>query len=202
MNPKNEGMKTRVYNYIKNTIEEQGYSPSFDEIAEALSCAKSTAHKFALRLIEEGYLERRGKGICIAGDPKVYRMPVVGVVACGKPTLAVEDITRYIPIDRSNLRGGEYFGLIAEGESMIKVGVCPGDIVFVEKSDMADDGDIVVAMITDEVTGDERATLKRFYRDKENNRFILHPENDTMPDIVTPTLRIVGIARKVLKSLK
>ena len=202
MNPKNDKMKTRVYNYIKNTIEEQGYSPSFDEIAEALSCAKSTAHKFALRLIEEGYLERRGKGLYIAGDPMVYRMPVIGVVACGKPSIALEDITRYIPIDRSNLRGGEYFGLIAEGESMIKVGVCPGDIVFVEKSDTANDGDIVVAMIRDEVTGDERATLKRFYRDTKNNRFILHPENDTMTDIVTPALRIVGIARKVLKSLK
>ena len=202
MNPKNDKMKTRVYNYIKNTIEEQGYSPSFDEIAEALSCAKSTAHKFALRLIEEGYLERRGKGLYIAGDPMVYRMPVIGVVACGKPSIALEDITRYIPIDRSNLRGGEYFGLIAEGESMIKVGVCPGDIVFVEKSDTANDGDIVVAMIRDEVTGDERATLKRFYRDTKNNRFILHPENDTMTDIVIPALRIVGIARKVLKSLK
>ena len=202
MNPKNDKMKTRVYNYIKNTIEEQGYSPSFDEIAEALSCAKSTAHKFALRLIEEGYLERRGKGLYIAGDPMVYRMPVIGVVACGKPSIALEDVTRYIPIDRSNLRGGEYFGLIAEGESMIKVGVCPGDIVFVEKSDTANDGDIVVAMIRDEVTGDERATLKRFYRDTKNNRFILHPENDTMTDIVTPALRIVGIAKKVLKSLK
>ena len=202
MNPKNDKMKIRVYNYIKNTIEEQGYSPSFDEIAEALSCAKSTAHKFALRLIDEGYLERRGKGLYIAGDPMVYRMPVIGVVACGKPSIALEDITRYIPIDRSNLRGGEYFGLIAEGESMIKVGVCPGDIVFVEKSDTANDGDIVVAMIRDEVTGDERATLKRFYRDTKNNRFILHPENDTMTDIVTPALRIVGIAKKVLKSLK
>ena len=202
MNPKNDKMKTRVYNYIKNTIEEQGYSPSFDEIAEALSCAKSTAHKFALRLIDEGYLERRGKGLYIAGDPMVYRMPVIGVVACGKPSIALEDVTRYIPIDRSNLRGGEYFGLIAEGESMIKVGVCPGDIVFVEKSDTANDGDIVVAMIRDEVTGDERATLKRFYRDTKNNRFILHPENDTMTDIVTPALRIVGIAKKVLKSLK
>ena len=202
MNPKNDKMKTRVYNYIKNTIEEQGYSPSFDEIAEALSCAKSTAHKFALRLIDEGYLERRGKGLYIAGDPMVYRMPVIGVVACGKPSIALEDVTRYIPIDRSNLRGGEYFGLIAEGESMIKVGVCPGDIVFVEKSDTANDGDIVVAMIRDEVTGDERATLKRFYRDTKNNRFILHPENDTMTDIVIPALRIVGIARKVLKSLK
>ena len=85
---------------------------------------------------------------------------------------------------------------------MIKVGVTPGDIVFVEKSDTAFDGDIVVAMIVDEQTGEERATLKRFYRDAENNRFILHPENDTMPDIVTSHLRILGIARKVLKSLK
>lgn len=202
MNPKNEEMKIRVYNYIKNTIEEQGYSPSFDEIAEALSCAKSTAHKFALRLVDEGHLERRGKGLYIAGDPMVYRMPVIGAVACGRPTLALEDITEYIPIDKSQLHSGEYFGLIAEGESMIKVGVTPGDIVFVEKSDTAFDGDIVVAMIVDEQTGEERATLKRFYRDAENNRFILHPENDTMPDIVTSHLRILGIARKVLKSLK
>ena len=202
MNPKNEEMKIRVYNYIKSTIEEQGYSPSFDEIAEALSCAKSTAHKFALRLVDEGYLERRGKGIGLAGDPSFFRIPVIGVVACGKPALALEDITEYITIDRSHLRGGEYFGLIAEGESMIKVGVCPGDIVFIEKSATASDGEIVVAMIQDEETGEERATLKRFYRDAENNRFILHPENDSMPDIITPSLRILGVARKVLKSLK
>ena len=195
-------MKTRVYKYIKNTIEEQGYSPSFDEIAAAISCAKSTAHKFVLRLVDEGFLERRGRSIAIAGDPMVYRMPVIGVVACGRPTIAIEDITEYIPIDRSLLRGSEYFGLVAEGESMIKVGVCPGDIVFVEKSDIASDGEIVVAMITDEVTGEERATLKRFYRDKENGSFILRPENDTMSDILTTHLRIIGVARKVLKSLR
>ena len=202
MNPKNEEMKIKIYNFIKMSIEKEGYSPSYDEIARALSCAKSTVFKFVSRLVEEGHLQRRGRTLAIAGELSVYRMPIIGAVACGKPRLALEDVCGYIPIDRSEIGNAEYFGLVAEGDSMINIGVEDGDIVFVEPRETADDGEIVVALIPDEQTDNERATLKRFFRDPERGGFILHPENDRLPDIFTRDLRILGVAKKLLKRLR
>ena len=128
-------------------------------------------------------------------------MPVIGAVACGKPKLAVEDIKCYIPLDPS-LKDGEYFGLVADGESMIDVGIHSGDIIFIRRQETADDGDIVVAMIDDDYSDESTATLKRFYRDPENRRYILHPENSEMEDIVVDKVRILGKAVRILKNIE
>jgi len=202
MNPRNEEKKRQIYDFINEYVTERGCFPQTAVIAEGVGCAKSTVSKFVSRLREEGLIERVSGARMITRDtPTAYRkMPIVGRVACGKPRLAIEDIQGYLPVPREII-GDDGFGLIAEGESMVEAGISPGDIVYVRRQDTADDGDIVVAMIDDGVGDGESATLKRFYRDQKNKRFILHPENSAMQDITVPSLRIIGVAVRVLKSL-
>ena len=204
MRPKNDGRKMEVYEFVSSYIKREGVAPTTQMISDHFGMAKSTVSKYMNRLKEDGLLEKHGRyQTRIADGATAFgRMPVVGRVACGKPILAVEDIEGYLPIDEAALGGGEFFGLIAEGDSMTGVGICDGDIVYVRRQTVADDGDIVVAMVEDEVSGEERATLKRFYRDEKNHRYILHPENASLSDIIVDDLRIVGVATKALKNLK
>lgn len=78
---------------------------------------------------------------------------------------------------------------------MIEAGIEDGDLVVIRKQSDANDGDIIVALV------EEEATLKRLYRDEENGRIILHPENKDMSDIVVDNCIIQGIAVKVIKDL-
>ena len=202
MSRKNEERTREVYLFVKKYIREHGVSPTISRVAEEFGMAKSTTSKYLTRLIEEGAIERRGRyGMQTMENTYVpYMMPVIGIVACGKPILAVEDIKGYIPLDESMARG-EYFGLVAKGDSMIDVGINDGDVVYVRRQQTCEDGDIVVAMIDDEFSDGTEATLKRFYRDYENERFILHPENPALDDIVVDKVRILGVAMRVLKIL-
>ena len=203
MRPRNESRKIEVYEYVNNYIKNKGVSPTTDEICSSLGMAKSTVSKYMNRLIEEGALKRRGRyGTVSSESAHTYtRMAVIGRVACGKPILAKEDIEGYIPIDEASLGGGEFFGLIAEGDSMIGVGIEEGDVVYERRQSTAADGDIVVPMITDTVSGEPTATLKRFYRDTKARQYILKAENDKYPDIILNEVTILGVARRVLKKL-
>ena len=119
-----------------------------------------------------------------------------------RPTVAIEDVEEYIPIDVSLLGYGEYFGLVARGDSMIDAGIHDGDTVYVRKQNTAFDGEIVVAMVEDECGDGWSATLKRFYRDVKNSRYILHPENSRLDDIIVDKVHVVGVAVRVLKNLE
>lgn len=90
---------------------------------------------------------------------------------------------------------GEFFALQASGDSMINAGINDGDLVLIRKQNTAEEGEIIVALVDDETT------LKRFYRDKKNKRFILHPENEKYDDIIVDNLVIQGIVTKVLKDV-
>ena len=114
----------------------------------------------------------------------------------------IEDVEEYIPIDVSLLGYGEYFGLIARGDSMIDAGIHDGDTVYIRKQNSAMDGEIVVAMVEDDFDDGWSATLKRFYRDLKNNRYILHPENSRLEDIIVDQVHVVGVAVRVLKNLE
>ena len=104
--------------------------------------------------------------------------------SAGYPILAVEEIETYIPIPESLSRGRELFALHVKGESMIKAGIFDGDIVIVNRTPVASNGEIVVALIGDE------ATVKRFY--KENGHFRLQPENDDFEPIIADEVAILG----------
>ena len=204
MRNKNDLKKTEIYNFIVNYMSENGYSPSLMEIADHFKCVKSSISKYISRLEADGSLERLGRNRLVTHNNLVRynRLPIVGDIACGKPILAVEDIEGYIPYDEEMLGKGDFFALIAKGDSMAGIGISDGDIVCIKRQDTAYDGDVVVAMIEDEYTSEQYATLKTFYRDEKNKRYILHPENDALEDIIVDNLRIVGIGIKVIKNLK
>ena len=119
----------------------------------------------------------------------------VGSVPCGSPQYEEENIEEYISLTTAIFGKGDFFILRASGNSMIEAGIDDGDLVVVKKQIYADDGDIVVALV------DNQNTLKRFYRDNDNRKVILHPENKRMKDIVVDDCFIQGVACHVIKSL-
>lgn len=183
------------YDYISETIQTQGFPPSVRDIQQALGIkSTSTVHAYLQRLEEKGYIrksDRKSRSLRV-NDPTpskkdVAHIPIVGTVAAGTPILAVENIEDYIdiPLTRRSLRSSDLFALRIKGESMIGVGIMDGDVIVVRKENVAENGEIVVALVGDE------ATVKTYYR--ENGHFRLQPENPTMaPIIVEDELVILG----------
>lgn len=207
MRPKNDERKMEVYRFVNDFMKERGVCPTTQQIGDTLGMAKSTVSKYMNRLIDDGLIEKYGRYQTIISDSDVLpdnfvMMPVVGSISCGQPILAIEEVEEYIPIDVSMLGYGEYFGLIARGDSMIDAGIHDGDTVYIRKQNSAMDGEIVVAMIEDDFSDGWNATLKRFYRDLKNNRYILHPENPRLEDIIVDQVHVVGVAVRVLKNLE
>ncbi len=184
----------RILNYFKEKINTQGYAPSVREVCADLGIkSTSTVQMYIDRLVEKGFMIREtGKSRTIIipdNDPDTvhsYRVPVLGQVAAGLPILTAESFDGYVAFStHKKYDEKELFALKVKGESMREVGIMDGDIVVVEKSDYADNGKIVVAMIEDE------ATVKRFY--KENGKYRLQPENSEMQPIITDTVSVLGI---------
>lgn len=207
MRQRNDERKMEVYRFVTDFMKERGVCPTTQEIGDTLGMAKSTVSKYMNRLMDDGLIEKYGRYQTILAESSMLAadyvmMPVVGSIACGQPVLAIEDVEEYIPINIGLLGYGEYFGLIARGDSMIDAGICDGDTVYVRKQSTAIDGEIVVAMVEDEYSDGWSATLKRFYRDMKNNRYILHPENPMLDDIIVDKVHVVGVAVRVLKNLE
>ena len=194
-----------VFDYIRENIRKNGYSPSIRDICTALDIkSTSTVHTCLERLEKKGYIQKengksrtlRIEGISYDdnGDAKDYcNVPHLGKVTAGQPILAVENYEGFIhyPKGLYPLPDNEMFALKVSGTSMIEAGILDGDIVIVEKTSIAENGDIVVALIDDE------ATVKTFY--KEDGHFRLQPENKTMLPIIVNSLMILG---KVITSIR
>ena len=128
----------------------------------------------------------------------MFRAPLLGTVNAGQPILAVEENEGYYPLPTAQFKGDDLFLLNVHGESMIEAGICDGDKIVVRRQETAENGDIVVAMF-DEGYGDG-ATVKRFF--KRDGKIILHPENETMKDIVPDDPDGVKILGKVIGLLR
>ncbi len=176
-----------VFNYIKSRLSD-GISPSVREIMDAMGFrSTSTAHRYIRNLVNAGLIEKTGsmnRSLKLPNSP-ITSVPVIGTVTAGQPITAIEDITGYVGFEAPGVSPDELFALKIRGESMINAGIFDGDIVIVRKSDYAENGDIVVALI-----GHEDATVKRFFR--ENGHFRLQPENDTMKPIILDDVEILG----------
>ena len=122
--------------------------------------------------------------IQIAGEEKSASVPVLGRVAAGNPIVAVEDIECYVPVSEQIKRGRELFALRVQGESMINAGIFDNDIVIVNRTPVAENGEIVVALV------DDSATVKRFY--KEDGHYRLQPENDSFEPIIVDEVVLLG----------
>lgn len=194
-----------IFDYIKENIRKNGYSPSIRDIRTALNIkSTSTVHTYLERLEKKGYIQKengKSRTLRVEGmmfddfepDENSNMIPLIGRVTAGQPILAVENYEGYIqyPAGLRQKPENDLFALKVSGTSMIEAGILDGDIVIIEKTSTAENGDIVVALIDDE------ATVKTFY--KEDGHFRLQPENKTMLPIIVNSLMILG---KVVSSIR
>lgn len=175
-----------LLDYLKR--RETSYPPTVRDICRDLKIkSTSTVHKYLTELADNGLIEkgdRLNRAISLP-EKRSINVPLVGVVTAGQPILAFEQVETYVPFEcGKGLLQSELFALRVRGESMINAGILDGDIIIVRRTPVADNGDIVVALLGDE------ATVKRFY--KEDGHFRLQPENDTMEPIFADSLVILG----------
>ena len=185
------GKERAIYEYVKDTIEKNGYSPSVRDIRSALGIkSTSTVHVYIQRLEEKGLISKengKSRTLRIDGsDSAGIRVPIIGAVTAGLPILAVENREGYVVCSPKTPVGDKnrLFALRVRGESMIEAGILDGDIVVAEQSPVAEDGEIVIALIGEE------ATVKTIYR--ENGHVRLQPQNKTMKPIITDEVSILG----------
>lgn len=183
-----------ILEYIKETILKKGYPPAVREICEAVKLkSTSSVHSHLETLEKNGYIRRdptKPRTIEIIDDcfnlarREVVNVPLIGTVAAGTPLLAQENIETYFPIPSELLPNKEIFMLKVKGDSMIEAGIFNGDQILVEKTNTAENGEIVVALL------DDSATVKRFYR--EDGHYRLQPENASMEPIFVDEVQILG----------
>lgn len=186
MKPLNEKQQ-KVLAFVKERLQDD-IPPSVREICEATGIkSTSTVHAYLKRLEDEGYIDRRSglnRAIRLPGE-SVTRVPLLGKVTAGMPILAVEEVEDYVPFSGgSQYQPGELYALRVSGTSMINAGILDRDVVIVQRTNTARNGDIVVALIGDE------ATVKRFYMEKDH--FRLQPENDEFEPILVKEVSILG----------
>ena len=201
-----------VMDSIEKCIREKGYGPTVREICADLGLSSpSTVHVHLRTLEQKGYIVRdplKSRSIALPTPPepaepvsnvirpsfsKVIDVPLVGNVAAGEPILAEENITDTITLPTDIVGDSASFLLSVRGDSMIEIGINDGDYVVVKEQSVADNGDIVVALLED------GATVKRFFRERDHIR--LQPENSSMEPIITRDCAIVGKVVAVFRRL-
>ena len=213
----------QVIDFIAGFLQEQGYSPSFQEIAQGLGLSSlATVHKHVLTLERKGFLKRqfnasrsiepsqkylqevrrarqdraredRAREDRALEDRASSELPLLGLIAAGKPVEALEQPETISLGDF--VRQKNVFVLQVKGDSMIEEHILEGDFILVEKTAQVSDGDIVVALV-----GGSESTLKRLYR--EGSRVRLQPANARMKPIILPANdvtvqgRVLGVLRR------
>ena len=193
--------QAEIYEFILQYSKEHGYPPSVREISAAVQLkSPSTAHFHLKKLEAEGYIQKddgKTRAITLPKDAVAEeldahadRVPLVGDVAAGSPSLADENIEEYLTFDTGGLTG-EHFALRVRGESMLYAGILPGDLVIVHRQETFRDGEIVVALFEDE------ATVKTLRR--ENGHIWLMPENPAYQPIDGEGCALLGKVVAVLR---
>lgn len=184
---------------IHERMQDGEIAPSFDEMRQELGLkSKSGIHRLITALVERGYLERlpnRARALEVKRLPEGYNsssdttstaqviaanmdsIPLYGRISAGSPIEAIRDENGSVELPPMMLGSGEHYALEVDGDSMIKAGINDGDTVIIKKSEQANDGDIVVALVDG-----EEVTLKRLKR--KDGKVILIPENDDYEDQV------------------
>lgn len=191
--------QNEILNYIKEYIVQHGYPPTIREIGADLGISSpATIHAHLSNLEKKGVIRKQGsknraiellvKNEFIDTSNNTVEVPLLGKIAAGNPIEAIEKPDEYFSLPAYLIpKNKEVFTLNVSGCSMINAGILDGDIVIVEKQNIARNGEIVVAM-----TDENEVTLKTFY--KEDGYFRLQPENDTMDPIILKNVTILGKA--------
>ena len=181
--PRTSNKKEEILQFLNRFMEENGYAPTVREIGKAVGLkSTATVHYHLEALQRENRIsmpEMKKRAITVAGN-KPGQIPILGTVTAGQPILAFENITGYIPWEGKS----ECFALRVRGDSMINAGIYSGDLVVVQPQQMAEQEQIVVALLGDE------ATVKRFRR--ADGHVWLLPENPAYAPIPADEATILG----------
>ena len=191
----------QIMDFIQQHLQDKGYPPSVREIGKAVGLSSSSSVHSHLEILEKKKLIRRDAAkprameITKSKSPSstAVSLPVVGEIAAGQPVIAEENIESYMPLPAELVRGDESFILKVKGNSMIDAGIFDGDYIVVRQQAMAQNGQVVVALLEDE------ATVKTFYKEKDHIR--LQPQNSSMQPIRIKNPSILGIVVAVLRRL-
>lgn len=208
--------------FIHKRLSEDGVSPSFDEMKDALQLAsKSGVHRLVSALEERGFIRRlahraralevlkmpdsaapKSSGNVVEADFRRGRdseagieVPVLGRIAAGVPIEAIQHEVDRLSVPAGMISGGEHFALEVRGDSMIDAGILEGDLVIIRRADTANTGDIVVALVHD-----QEATLKKLR--KKGGSIALEAANPAYetrifgPGEVKVQGRLVGLVRR------
>ena len=188
----------QVLDLVRQHIDQTGYPPTRADIARELGFKSANAAEEHLKA-----LARKGAIEMIAGASRGIRLPesagipIVGRVAAGNPVLAQQHIEDYCDLAPSFFKPRADYFLTVQGDSMIEIGIFDGDLLAVHSTPVADNGDIVVARI------DEEVTVKRLHRTRQKHLLELLPENSSYEpikvDLREQSFAIEGISVGVLR---
>ena len=178
--------QAKVLKTVSDFIAENGYSPTAKEIADILHVTQTSVFEQLERLEKKRYITRQKGAARTIGimeheisaerpvkksdSVKLVKVPIIGTIAAGVPIFADENIEGDILVDESNIGKGKFFALRVRGDSMINAGINNGDLVIIKRQPLAENGDIIAALI------DSEATLKRL--SLTNDEVFLLPENE------------------------
>ena len=199
-----QGAKEKIYRFIIDGIDRNGYPPTVREICDGVGLASpASVHRYLRMLTEEGLLsadpnKKRAYSVSdSAMHEKTASVPLLGKVAAGLPILAHENREDTFPVPSMLLHGlrSEAFMLRVDGESMKNAGICDGDLIVVECGTEPKESDIVVERIDG-----EEVTVKRFFR--KGKEIELRPENEAFSPMIYPVDRveILGCVTGLMRS--
>jgi repressor LexA len=196
-----------VLEFLAHFQKQYGYSPTLSEIAQGTGHrSNSTVHTLIKSLVEKGYVQKvdgntrvlriidEKLALSLVGTKPSIELPLMGFISAGKPLEPYTDPNATFFVSSALLSGkNTAYVLKVKGESMIDDGILDGDYVVIEKVNQVSNGDIVVAIVDDNL-----ATLKKFFR--EGDRVVLKPANSQMspiyPNKLTIQGKVVGLVRK------
>lgn len=191
---------------IRNWLVHRGRTPSVRELMTELGYkSPRSAQDIIEKLKKKGFLKRKKTGtIQLIKDPdlssthaQTQDVPLVGMITCGSPIFAEENIEAMIPVSTTLVKNSaKYFILYAIGDSMDLAGIKNGDLVLVRQQDTAENGDKVVALI------DNSATIKEFH--KTDDLIVLKPNSSNpnqKPIILSEDFRIQGVITNIIPNL-
>jgi len=194
----------RILQLIRDSRIRRGYSPTMQELADEIGVSKVTVFEHVEALIKKGALVREpnkarslsiAEGIAVPDESRPLRYPMVGKIAAGHPIEKVENIDE---IDLGEFLGaggerdGSLFALQVDGDSMRDEGILDGDIILLERAQVAHNGDRIVALLDDGQT-----TLKTFYKEADHIR--LQPANPDFEPIRVKFCQVQGIVKGVVR---
>ena len=181
-------IQRRMYDFIVDYIKAEGMPPTNREIGKALQIASTGHVDYHLTMLEKkGLITRQSKksrGIKLTKREQAG-VPIMGSIAAGQPLDIFTDTTQTLTVGREVVDRENTYALVVKGRSMIEDHICDGDYVVIKPQTTCQNGDIVVAVHTQEGPMGS-ATLKRFFQEKEHDRVRLQPANSELEPILIP----------------